>query len=139
MKKLHHRRRDGPWLFIYFHKRYDVISIAIFTPASDTGRPKKANFEGGFHQSFKGGLDLRLLYFLLFSSYVAVWSYFDDPRHLESLKTVKMYLSLCVSGCVGLGAYFMADRLIGSGSMTDNFIKAGLFGKDLNKSSENKV
>ncbi len=50
-----------------------------------------------------------------------------------------MYLSLCVSGCVGLGAYFMADRLIGSGSMTDNFIKAGLFGKDLNKSSENKV
>ncbi|XP_064397262.1 UDP-N-acetylglucosamine--dolichyl-phosphate N-acetylglucosaminephosphotransferase-like [Halichondria panicea] len=50
-----------------------------------------------------------------------------------------MYLSLCVSGCVGLAAYFMADRLIGSGSMTDNFIKAGLFGKDLNKSSDNKV
>ena len=50
-----------------------------------------------------------------------------------------MFLSLLVSGCVGLGAYYIADGLIGSRSFADSFIKAGLFGKDLNKSTENKV
>ena len=32
-----------------------------------------------------------------------------------------------------------ADRLIGSRVMRDSFIKAGMFGKDLNKKSEDKV
>ena len=51
----------------------------------------------------------------------------------------KMLLSLCVSALGGLAAYYTANRVIGSSSMTNSFIKAGLFGKDLNKTSENKV
>ncbi len=50
-----------------------------------------------------------------------------------------MLLSLFVSGLVGIAAYFIADRVIGNRSMTDSFIKAGLFGKDLNKTSERRV
>ena len=40
-----------------------------------------------------------------------------------------MLLTLFVDA---LGAYLVADGLIGSRSMRENFIKAGLFGKDLN-------
>ena len=47
-----------------------------------------------------------------------------------------MLLTLFVDA---LGAYLVADGLIGSRSMRESFIKAGLFGKDLNKSSERKV
>ena len=50
-----------------------------------------------------------------------------------------MLLTLFVDACLALGAYLIADGLIGSRSMRESFIKAGLFGKDLNKSSEKKV
>lgn len=37
------------------------------------------------------------------------------------------------------GAYLAANKLIGSNTMRDSFIKARLFGKDLNKTSDEKV
>lgn len=48
-------------------------------------------------------------------------------------------LSVCVNLLFSGGAYMAADRLIGSGTMRESFIKAGMFGKDLNKSSEARV
>ena len=48
-----------------------------------------------------------------------------------------------VSVPVNLGfsvaAFVVAYRVIGSRTMQDLFIRAGLFGKDLNKTSEQKV
>ena len=38
-----------------------------------------------------------------------------------------------------LGAYLIAYGLIGSLSTRESFIKAGLFGKDLNKSTGDRV
>lgn len=40
---------------------------------------------------------------------------------------------------LSLAAYFLAYRLIGSESVKLSFIKAKLFGRDLNKTSEDKV
>ena len=51
----------------------------------------------------------------------------------------KMLLTIFVDVCLALGAYLIADGLIGSLSTRESFIKAGLFGKDLNKSTEDRV
>ena len=48
---------------------------------------------------------------------------------------LSVFVNLLFSG----GAYLAADRLIGSETMRGSFIKAGLFGKDLNKASEARV
>ncbi len=40
---------------------------------------------------------------------------------------------------MALAAYVVTDNLISSRSIKDSFIKANLFGKDLNKTSEDKV
>lgn len=40
---------------------------------------------------------------------------------------------------MALGAFLIADGLIGSKVMRQSFIKAGLAGKDLNKVSENRM
>ena len=37
------------------------------------------------------------------------------------------------------GAFFLTDGLIGSRSIKEMFIKSGMFGKDMNKRSEEKV
>ena len=47
--------------------------------------------------------------------------------------------SIIVNVLLSAGAYVVADRLIGSQSMRSSFIKAGLSGKDLNKTSEERV
>ena len=47
--------------------------------------------------------------------------------------------SVLVNAVFSGGAFLAADRLIGSRTMRDSFIKAGLFGKDLNKTSEDRV
>lgn len=36
-------------------------------------------------------------------------------------------------------SYLVTDKIIGSQVVRDSFIKANLFGKDLNKTSEDKV
>ena len=41
--------------------------------------------------------------------------------------------------CMAVGAYLVTDSLMGSTAVRDMFIKANLFGKDLNKTSEDKV
>ena len=38
-----------------------------------------------------------------------------------------------------VAAFLVAHKLIGSQTMQELFIRAGLFGKDLNKTSEQKV
>lgn len=48
-------------------------------------------------------------------------------------------LPVVVSVCMAVGAYVVTHKLIGSQSVKDSFIKANLFGKDLNKKSEDKV
>ena len=50
-----------------------------------------------------------------------------------------MYLTIFADACMAFGAYLISDGLIGSRSMKDSFIKAGLSGKDLNKTSEDRV
>lgn len=50
-----------------------------------------------------------------------------------------MWLTVAVDVLMALGAYLIADGLIGSRSMRESFIKAGLSGKDLNKTSEDRV
>ena len=50
-----------------------------------------------------------------------------------------MYLSVFADLCFAAGAYFISNGLIGSQVMRDSFIKAGLSGKDLNKTSEDRV
>ena len=47
--------------------------------------------------------------------------------------------SVLVNAVFSGGAFLAADKLIGSRTMRDSFIKAGLSGKDLNKSSEERV
>lgn len=49
------------------------------------------------------------------------------------------YLTVFADVCMAVGAYLVSDGLIGSRSMKDSFIKAGLSGKDLNKTSEDRV
>ena len=53
--------------------------------------------------------------------------------------TSKMWLTIVVDMAMALGAYLIADGLISSRSMRDSFVKAGLSGKDLNKTSEDRV
>ena len=50
-----------------------------------------------------------------------------------------MYLTIFADACMALVAYLITDGLIGSRAMRDSFIKAGLSGKDLNKTSEDRV
>ena len=50
-----------------------------------------------------------------------------------------MAASIVVDVVLSAGAYVVADRLIGSEIMRNSFIKAGLSGKDLNKTSEERV
>lgn len=40
---------------------------------------------------------------------------------------------------MAVGAYLVTDGLIASTAVRDMFIKANMFGKDLNKTSEDKV
>ena len=48
-------------------------------------------------------------------------------------------VSVPVNLVFSVGAFLAARKVIGSSAMQDLFIKAGLFGKDLNKTSEKKV
>lgn len=48
-------------------------------------------------------------------------------------------LSVFVNLAFSLGAFVTADRAIRSQAMRNLFVKANLFGKDLNKTSEAKV
>ena len=50
-----------------------------------------------------------------------------------------MSLALMVDLAMSVVAYALTDRLIGSAMMRDMFIKAGLSGKDLNKTSDARV
>ena len=57
-----------------------------------------------------------------------------DARAEHSMAT-----ALVVNAVFSGVAFLTADRLLGSQAMRDRFIRAGLFGKDLNKTSEEKV
>ena len=50
-----------------------------------------------------------------------------------------MDLAVVVDVLMALLAYAVTNNLIGSRSIKDGFIKANLFGKDMNKTSEDKV
>ena len=50
-----------------------------------------------------------------------------------------MYLTIFADACMAFGSYLISNGLIGSRAMKDSFIKAGLAGKDLNKTSEDRV
>lgn len=50
-----------------------------------------------------------------------------------------MDLAVIVNVFMSVVAYVATDNLICSPTIIDSFIKANLFGKDLNKTSENKV
>lgn len=50
-----------------------------------------------------------------------------------------MDLAVVVDVFMALAAYVVTDRLIGSQGIRDGLIKANLFGKDMNKKSEDKV
>ena len=50
-----------------------------------------------------------------------------------------MLATLVADLCLAFGSFLIADGLIGSRSIRDSFIKAGLAGKDLNKTSESRV
>lgn len=50
-----------------------------------------------------------------------------------------MDLALLVCVFMSLAAYKVAESLIGSQAIRESFIKANLFGKDMNKKSEARV
>ncbi len=50
-----------------------------------------------------------------------------------------MWLTILVDLLMAGGAFLIADGLIGSRSVRDRFLKAGLGGKDLNKKTENRM
>ena len=47
--------------------------------------------------------------------------------------------SLLIDVAVACGAYVVADRVLASPNTKESFLKSGMFGKDLNKKSEDKV
>ena len=61
------------------------------------------------------------------------------PRLARGGAKSNMLLTIFVDVCLALGAYLIADGLIGSLSTRESFIKAGLFGKDLNKGTGDRV
>ena len=61
------------------------------------------------------------------------------PADLYLTKLAIMDLAVIVDVFMALMAYMVTDNLISSRSIKDGFIKANLFGKDLNKTSEDKV
>ena len=61
----------------------------------------------------------------------------DD--HYPFLVNFKMDIAILVSFFMSVAAYAAANSLIHSKTIKDSFIKANLFGKDLNKKSEAKV
>ena len=50
-----------------------------------------------------------------------------------------MEAAILVNVLMAILAYVTTDRLIGSKAIKDKFIKANLFGKDLNKTSEARM
>ena len=50
-----------------------------------------------------------------------------------------MELAIVVDVFVAVVAYVAADKLIGSRNVKDGFVKANLCGKDMNKTSEDRV
>ena len=52
---------------------------------------------------------------------------------------MELIVSLLVNIFMAGVAYVMVDRLLSSQTIKDKFIKANLFGKDLNKASEDRV
>ena len=47
--------------------------------------------------------------------------------------------SLLIDVAIACGAYVVTNRVLGSPDTNESFLKAGMFGKDLNKKSENKM
>ena len=56
-----------------------------------------------------------------------------------SARAMMEAVSVPVNLVFSVGAFLAARKVIGSSAMQDLFIKAGLFGKDMNKTSEKKV
>lgn len=50
-----------------------------------------------------------------------------------------MDVAILVNVCMAVAAYLLTDSLIGSAAIKDSFIKGNLFGRDMNKSSGDKV
>ena len=51
----------------------------------------------------------------------------------------KEFVSVPVNLAFCVAAFLVADRVIGSRTMRELFVRANLFGKDLNKTSEERV
>ena len=64
---------------------------------------------------------------------------FDDHFLIVLTSEQKMYLAIIVNVCMAVIAYVVADRLISSHDVLSGFIRANLFGKDMNKTSEARV
>lgn len=50
-----------------------------------------------------------------------------------------MWVTVFVAFFMALGAYLIADGLIGSQGVRDSFIKAGMAGKDMNKKEDTRM
>ncbi len=63
----------------------------------------------------------------------------EDSNSASTQADAMSYGAEVATMLLSVAAYFLAYKLIGSESVKQSFIKAKLFGKDLNKTSEDKV
>ena len=65
---------------------------------------------------------------------------FGQLGHAPLLDPVgKMDVTILATVLMAVAAYFLTDSLIGSSTIRDSFIKGNLFGRDMNKTSGDKV